>query len=148
MKGTFCFSKASLHPASNILKHLEVGKACWMCSSFLFDFHLCSVRWLWFAHARPSSGGKFSAQCFSITEQYCEIFAYYIWCLEILWYFGIWCSENPMFSLTVCTSRQHRGTRHDLRFHIGTGTRCLSTDEEHNTIRLSMYIYTIATKSK
>ena len=87
MKGTFCFSKASLHPASNILKHLEVGKVRWMYWLFLFDFHLCSVRWLWFAHARPGSGSKFSAQSFSITEQLCDILAQGIWCLEILMFF-------------------------------------------------------------
>ena len=52
-----------------------LGKAFWMRWLFLFDFHLCSVRWLWFAHARPSSGSKFSAQCFSITGHWCEISA-------------------------------------------------------------------------
>ena len=52
---------------------------------------------------------------------------------------------NNYVFLTVFTSRQHRGTRHDLRFHIGTGTRCLSTDEEHIIIRFSLYIYTIIT---
>ena len=149
MKGTFCFSKASLHPASNILKHLEVGKARWMCWLFLFDHHLCSVRWLWFAHARPSSGSKFSAQCFSIIGQWCENFGQgYMMFGNILKFwpvvFDVW---KYLCFLTVCTSRQHRGTRHDLRFHIGTGTRCLSTDVEHVTIRFSLHISTIAKKS-
>ena len=127
----------------------EVGKACWMCWLFLFDFHLCSVRWLWFAHARPGSGSKFSAQCFSITEQWCENLAYGIRYMEILWCFGpgYLLVGKPYVFFKWCTSRQHRGTRHDLRSHIGTGTRCLSTDEEHNTIRLSLHICTVATKS-
>ena len=134
-----------------------------MCWLLLFDFHLGSIRWLWFAHARPSSGSKFSAQCFSIIGQWFENFGpgymmygnilkfwpvvYDVWkYFEILTH-GIWCLEIWMFFLTVCTSRQHRGTRHDLRFHIGTGTRCLSTDVEHVTIRFSLDISTIAKES-